>query len=358
VELGCHAVTSRDTMWSMSGFVKLHCSMLRSTIWFERPDREVFITALLMAEPRELTEEMPQICARTLDTTGWSVPPGWYGFCETSGPGLVRASGVDLEQGMAALVRLGSPEPESRSQAFEGRRLVRVDGGWIALNYDRYREKDTTAAERAARYRARKSRRDDTPVTRDVTCRGRSVTQAEEEEEEEAYKRDQNLPKSRKRSSAAPVQSALELTPPEPADPSVPKPPSDHAQLVTHYATEFERARQAKPCFGGREAKAVQSLLVAAQGDLERAKGFVTNAYTSPFWRDKATILDIAKDPSKFAGPSSPTSNSAAPPKPTGPAHPSTPLAPGHEWKLYELCGGGTRWGQVRIRPPAQEAAQ
>jgi hypothetical protein len=183
----------------MSGFVKLHSSILRSTIWFARPDREVFITALLMAEPREITDPTPQLMTRTLDPTGWVVPPGWYGFCETSGPGILRLAGVDVDDvGFAALERLGSPEPESRSQAFDGRRLVRVDGGWIALNYDKYREKDVTSAERAARYRARKaegkSRRDGVTVTRDGPYQDRSVTQAEAEAEAEAEDPETILP--------------------------------------------------------------------------------------------------------------------------------------------------------------------
>ena len=47
-------------------FVKLDCGMLDSTLWFEREAREVFITALLMAEPIELTSDTPQIAVRAL----------------------------------------------------------------------------------------------------------------------------------------------------------------------------------------------------------------------------------------------------------------------------------------------------
>jgi hypothetical protein len=42
---------------------------------------------------------------------------------------------------------------ESRTPDFDGRRLVRVDGGYVALNFAKYREKDHTAAERSKRYR-------------------------------------------------------------------------------------------------------------------------------------------------------------------------------------------------------------
>lgn len=164
---------------AMAGFVKLHRSMLNSTIWFSRPDREVFITALLLAEPREIVEPLPQLEVDSLNRTGWEVPPGWYGYCFAAGPGLLHQAGVPSDEGLAALRRLGEPEPESRSQDFEGRRLVRVDGGFLVLNYDKYRERDTTAAERARRYRDRK-RRDARSSHREPSRRTDDVTQVED----------------------------------------------------------------------------------------------------------------------------------------------------------------------------------
>lgn len=147
-------------------FVKLDCGILDSTLWIDRECREVFITALLMAEPRELTEPTPQIAVHSTQETGWAIPPGWYGFIRAAGPGIVRRSLVDMEAGLAALERLGAPDPASRSAEFEGRRLIRVDGGYIVLNFMRYRERDETAAERARRYRQNKAIRD-TANTRD-----------------------------------------------------------------------------------------------------------------------------------------------------------------------------------------------
>src|SRR3990167_7998881 len=94
------------------------------------------------------------------------VPPGWYGFVPAAGIGIIRRALVtDLEAGMVALEQLGSPEPESRSQEFEGRRLVRVDGGYVALNYDKYRERDLSAADRQRRYRIRKAAEKASQVT-------------------------------------------------------------------------------------------------------------------------------------------------------------------------------------------------
>lgn len=139
--------------------------MLDSTIWIDRDARELFITALLMAEPMELKEPMKQLHVREIKETGFVVPPGWYGFIPAAGSGIVRRAGMEVESGLSALERLGNPEHESRTPDFEGRRLVRVDGGFIALNFDKYRQKDHTAAERSRRYRERKVKLTTQPTT-------------------------------------------------------------------------------------------------------------------------------------------------------------------------------------------------
>jgi len=136
-------------------FVKLDCGMLDSTIWSDREAREVFLTALLMAQPWELTEPMPQIEVQSLEETGWVIQPGWYGFVPAAGSGIIRRAGIDKDEGIRALERLGQEEAESRSPEFGGRRLARVNGGFVVLNFMKYRERDYTAAERQRRYRER-----------------------------------------------------------------------------------------------------------------------------------------------------------------------------------------------------------
>jgi hypothetical protein len=190
-------------------YVKLDCDMLRSSTWGDYDARNVMLTALLMAEPKEYSEPEPQMQVRSLDHTGWHVPPGWYGFVPAAGAGIVATAGIEREAGFAALERLGSPDPESRSRDFDGRRVVRVDGGFVVLNFMRFREKDHTTAERSRRYREQKRARQKPPPPpppqqeRDASWRhavtprtdgvtGRDVTHAEAnaeanaEEEEEA----------------------------------------------------------------------------------------------------------------------------------------------------------------------------
>ena len=60
------------------------------------------------------------------------------------------------------------------STAYDGRRLVRIDGGFIVLNFAVYREKDHSAAKRQREYRerqaeARRRKRAAKKQTEDVT---------------------------------------------------------------------------------------------------------------------------------------------------------------------------------------------
>lgn len=187
-------------------FVKLDTGILRSTLWMERDQCDVFITALLLAEPQVFDEAQAQIEVDSLKPTGFVAPPGWYGFCRAAGDGIIKASHTEFEPGMEALRALGNPDFRSRSNSFEGRRMIRVDGGYLIMNYMAYREKDHTTAERSRRYRERKretitpSRHDVTPLrhavtplhrdsdTNNVTVT-RDITQAEAEAEETKARR-------------------------------------------------------------------------------------------------------------------------------------------------------------------------
>ena len=157
-------------------FVKLDVGILDSTLWIEKDQRDVFLTALLMAQPREFSEPTPQIEVDSMDLTGFIAPPGWYGFCPAAGAGIVRRSLTEHFAGMKALRALGNPDPESRSKEFEGRRLIRVNGGYMILNFMAYRDRDYGAAERMRRMRERKKRAN---VQRNGDAVPRNDTQAD-----------------------------------------------------------------------------------------------------------------------------------------------------------------------------------
>src|SRR2546425_12984085 len=73
--VGIARLTERSLM---AGFIKLDSGILASTVWVDLPARNVFLTALLMAEPYELAEPTAQLQVDALESTGWTVPAGWY----------------------------------------------------------------------------------------------------------------------------------------------------------------------------------------------------------------------------------------------------------------------------------------
>ena len=166
-------------------FVKLDCGILNSTLWIDADAREVFITALLMAEPRCYDDPISEIATREIAKTGFVAPPGWYGFVPAASVGILRTAGIDPEAGMNALERLASQDQDSRSHDYEGRRMIRVDGGFLILNYQKYRDRDYKAAERQRRYRLRKQNANGVTSSR-YGVTGRNVTQAEAEAEAES----------------------------------------------------------------------------------------------------------------------------------------------------------------------------
>jgi hypothetical protein len=66
------------------------------------------------------------------------------------------------------------------------------------------------------------------------------------------------------------------------------------------YFLLFAEARRERASFGAREGKALKDLL-RTEG-FERAKKAIVAAYGDEFWRGTATILTIARDPSRHLG--------------------------------------------------------
>ena len=98
----------------MTGFTKLHSSILTSTVWREdAPTKVVWITMLALTD-RD-------------------------GFVASSLPSLAHLAGVTVEQAQIAIDRFLAPDPHSRSKECEGRRIKSGDGGWFVINYEKYR---------------------------------------------------------------------------------------------------------------------------------------------------------------------------------------------------------------------------
>ena len=103
-------------MYSMAGYTKLFNSILASTVWSEPVEtRIVWITLLAMADKN--------------------------GIAEGSIPGLAVFARIPIEATRTALERLSSPDHDSRSHEYEGRRIKAVEAGWQILNHAKYRAK-------------------------------------------------------------------------------------------------------------------------------------------------------------------------------------------------------------------------
>ena len=128
----------------MAGFTKLFQSIIHSTIWRAKPSLKILWVTMLAMADRE-------------------------GVVESSLPGLADAARISLEDCEEGLNALSRPDQHSRTQDFEGRRIMPADGGWVILNYIKYRETRSDEETRAkTRERVRRFR--------DKTARNASVT--------------------------------------------------------------------------------------------------------------------------------------------------------------------------------------
>ncbi len=148
----------------MAGFTKLQSSIVHSTIWRE-PDHVRLMWITMLA-----------ICDKN-------------GMVEASVPGLADVARVELTQCEDALQRLASPDQYSRSQEYEGRRIKVVDGGWLILNYLKYRgesKADRIAQQNRDRQKKFRDKNNVSPVS--VTLHNANNAQSESESESDKNK--------------------------------------------------------------------------------------------------------------------------------------------------------------------------
>lgn len=120
-------------------YTKLFSSIVTSTIWTEDPKIcKVWVTMLAIADK--------------------------HGEVHASIPGLAQIAGMTLADTEAAIQKFLSPDKYSRTPDDEGRRIEKIDDGWLLLNHAKYRamaskdEEKTSAAKRQAAFRERQKR--------------------------------------------------------------------------------------------------------------------------------------------------------------------------------------------------------
>lgn len=100
----------------MSGYTKLFSDIVLSTIWRESNHVRILWITMLAIKDR-------------------------YHVVNASIPGLAHSAGISIEECEEGLTLLMSEDPYSRSQEFEGRRIDTIDGGWVVLNGEKYRDR-------------------------------------------------------------------------------------------------------------------------------------------------------------------------------------------------------------------------
>ena len=135
-------------------YTKLASSILTSTIWMEDDHTRIVWMALMAMADRN-------------------------GEVQASIPGLANVARVPLESCRIAIEKFLSPDPYSRTKCDEGRRIEEIQGGWMLINHEQYRnlasdcDRKQKAAERQKRFRERKAR------NATVTPESRQIPQAE-----------------------------------------------------------------------------------------------------------------------------------------------------------------------------------
>lgn len=100
---------------SMNSWTPLWSSIVDSSVWCESKDVKILWITFLAKKDRN-------------------------GFVPASIPGMAKAAGLTIPECQKALHVLESPDKLSSSQEHEGRRIRKVERGWIILNHFTYRE--------------------------------------------------------------------------------------------------------------------------------------------------------------------------------------------------------------------------
>jgi len=120
------------------GFTKLDEGIVLSSVWSESCEvRVVWIALLAMADQN--------------------------GIIHASLPGLARSANVPMDVVQSALEKFKSPDPFSRTKDNDGRRVEEVDGGWLLLNYAKYRRWSYSDSPDAVKKRHQRTKGDMSP---------------------------------------------------------------------------------------------------------------------------------------------------------------------------------------------------
>lgn len=150
-------------------FTKLFSSITDSSVWQESNEtRLVWITMLAMADP--------------------------VGRIHAAIPGLAHRARVSVKETELAIEVFLSPDPYSRTEDNEGRRIEKIQGGWRLLNYQVYRElRDDEVRKAQNREAKERQRQKEKELAESMTP---SVFADSQQESANVSKSQQNQPRS------------------------------------------------------------------------------------------------------------------------------------------------------------------
>ena len=124
----------------MAGYTKLHSSIVNSTIWDEDKDTRILWITMLAISDAE-------------------------GAIEASVPGLAHQARLTVSECQKALAKLMEPDEYSKSKEYNGCRVIEKEGGWLVVNYGKYRNQQDLEERRRQNREAQQRWRDKQSVS-------------------------------------------------------------------------------------------------------------------------------------------------------------------------------------------------
>lgn len=169
-------------------------------------------------------------------------------LCERDGkvfsslPGLAGLARVSREEIEDAINYLSSPDPDSNTPDFEGRRIEKIEDGWIILNYAKFRSKAAKLSHDAAAAERMKNHRD---VVNRVSPRKPSVS-----------------PEANVKANAGSQDIAAKPKKPRPA------PTTEHQKLIQYFTDRWQKKYNSPYAFSAKDAAHIKWILLTVFQDV------------------------------------------------------------------------------------------
>ncbi len=141
-----------------TAFTMMWQSLLDSSVWLgtSKETRLVWVTMLLMKDAD--------------------------GVVRSGVPGIAHRAVVSVEECRKAIKQLSEPDPDTMTQANQGRRIKKVEAGWLILNHEKYRTSEDIRAKWRRQKKNQRAKNSGLPLGGESTFEKRMGDGAPEEE--------------------------------------------------------------------------------------------------------------------------------------------------------------------------------